>query len=209
MRVDSPGRAVPRRGLLALLLFITLALVALPACRSAGPPKTLYVLGDPSATAPLSIRQTDLPILEVHRVLVPDYLDSTDILSRRANQLVPRRGSRWAERLSVGVMRSLTSALAARLPRMVVVAAQPFKAPQWHVFVDVETFEGRPDGRVTLAASWSIRDGAGTVLLSQRTRIAETVAGRSDSALVAAMTRSIDALAADIAAAVQSLESAA
>lgn len=197
------GRAWSRARLLALApLMVSL----LAACLSAGPPKSLYILGDlPSTTAPAQIRDTDLPVLQVHRVLLPDYLDSTDILVRRGNELVPRRTSRWAERLSVGMQRALTAALAARLPRMAVLSGDPYKPPRWHLFAEVGSFEAQPDGRVTLTAHWSLRDAAGDNRVSAQASIYETLAGTRDGALVAAMTRAVDALAEQLAAAIRSL----
>jgi len=78
----------------------------------------------PTATA-ATVSQTGLPVVELKRVQLPDYLDTTDILERRGNQLVPSSTGRWGERLSAGFSRALTGSLAARLPRMIVTATPP------------------------------------------------------------------------------------
>jgi uncharacterized lipoprotein YmbA len=88
---------------------------------------------------------------------------------------------------------------------MDVIATQPSKMPQWHLFTDIETFEAQADGRVRLTARWSIQDARGRDFLSERTSISQAPSGTGDSVLVAAMTRSINALADAIAGATQSV----
>ena len=72
---------------------------ALLACSLSGPPPAEYALGSLPAATTKTIPQTGFPIVEIKRVQLPDYLDTTDILERRGNQLVPSPTGRWGERL--------------------------------------------------------------------------------------------------------------
>ena len=53
------------------------------------PPPAEYVLGAMPAATATTVKQDGLPVVEVKRVQLPDYLDTTDILERRGNQLDP------------------------------------------------------------------------------------------------------------------------
>ena len=173
-------------------------MVGLAACSGAGPVPAEYVLGTMPATpaTATTVHQTGLPVIELKRVRLPDYLDSTAILERRGNQLVPRATGRWGERLSVGTSRALTAALAARLPRMVVTATPPVERPARQVLVDVADFEAREGHVVVLAARWSITDGSGRqILTAEQTSLVEPIEGTGDSAVAAAMSHAVDGLA--------------
>jgi uncharacterized lipoprotein YmbA len=62
-------------------------------------------------------------VVEVKPVLVPDYLNVSDILVRRGeNALAPSPTGRWGERLSVGATRALAMGLVRRLPGLVVTS---------------------------------------------------------------------------------------
>jgi len=187
----------------ALLAFCGLAILLLPACRS-GPPPAEYILGAmPEATA-TSVPATGLPVVQVKRVQIPDYLDRTDILERRGNELVPSRTSRWGERLSVGMTRALAASLAARLPGMLVIATPAGGRPAREVLVDVAAFESRADQRVVLVARWSVADGVSRqTLSSEQTVLVEPIGGAGDRAVVAAMSHAVEDLADRVAAGIE------
>jgi uncharacterized protein len=181
-----------------LRLFFGAAIFGLAACSGAGPAPAEYVLGT-MLTTPATARtvhQTGLPVVEVKRVRLPDYLDTTDILERRGNQLVPSATGRWGERLSVGMSRALAAALAARLPGMVVTATPPVERPARQVLVDVADFEAKEGHAVVLVARWSITDGAGRqILTAEQTSLVEPIEGTGDSAVAAAMSHAVEQLA--------------
>ncbi len=183
----------------ALLAFCGLAILVLTACRS-GPPPAEYILGTmPEATA-TSVAATGLPLVEVKRVRLPDYLDRTDILERRGNELVPSRTSRWSERLSVDMTRALVASLAARLPGMLVIATPAVGRPAREVLVDVAAFESRADQRVVLVARWSVVDGVSRQTLSSaQTSLVEPIGGAGDRAVVTAMSHAVEDLAVQVA----------
>lgn len=178
------------------------AMFGLAACGMSGPPAAEYVLGGTPAVTPATVPQTSLPVVEVKRVQVPDYLDTTDILRRSGNQLVPSLTGRWGERLSVGMTRAMTASLAARLPS-VVVTATPVGRPAREILVDVAAFEARAD-QVVLVADWTIVDSASNrTLVAEQTSLVEAIAGSGDAALVATMSNEVEQLAGQIAAGIK------
>jgi uncharacterized protein len=188
----------------ALLAFFGLATSLLAACKLAGPPPAEYVLGTLPEPTARSVPETGLPLVEVKRVQLPDYLDRTAMLERRGNQLLPSSTSRWGERLSVGMTRALAASLADRLPGMFVTATPPLGRPARQVLVDVVAFESRADQRVILVARWSIVDAVSRqILASQQTSLVEAVVGSGDEAIVTAMSRAVEDLAGQIAAGIE------
>lgn len=189
-----------RAGLPALF---AAAIVGMMGCSVGGPPPNEYVLGAMPAATATTVPQTGVPIVEVRRVELPDYLDTTDILERKGSQLIPRPTGRWGERLSLGMTRALTASLAARLPNMAVTATPPLVHPARQVFVDVAAFEPRDDHRVVLVAHWTVTDGRQT-LMAEQASLVEPIEGTDDGAIVAAMSRALDTLADRIAAGIES-----
>lgn len=189
---------IPRMALLG-------AVLALTGCGTAGPPPVTYVLG---ASAPHATGAESLlgrPVVEVKPVLLPDYLDTADILIRRGQHVVaPSPTGRWGERLSAGMTRALAAALARRLPALVIVASPPVELPARQVQVDVAAFEPRADGAVGLVAQWRVLDGAGReTLTGERVSLDRPVPGLGDAAVVAAMSDAVEALAEHVAAGVE------
>ena len=195
--------ADPVRRLLALPLFGVLLGVAISGC--AGPPKREYVLGAATASKPASAVQTALPVVQIERVLLPDYLDTRDILTRRDGHVVPSESARWAERLSVGVTRALATSLATQLTGVVVTSAQPVDPPVLRVLVDVIAFELTGDRQVVLAARWTITDGTRrrSLAVEQATLTEPVAAAGGDSAVVAAMSLALEKLANRISAGIE------
>ena len=179
-----------RRLLFGVLLGVVL-------CGCAGPPKQEYVLGAAAAPKAASVVQTALPVVQIERVLLPDYLDTRDILTRRDGRVVPSEFARWAERLSVGVTRVLATSLATQLTGVVVTAAQPVDPPVLRILIDVIAFELTGDGQVVLAARWTIIDGTErrSLAVEQATLTEPVAAMGGDSAIVAAMSLALEKLA--------------
>jgi uncharacterized lipoprotein YmbA len=184
----------------ALTTFLVLGL-ALTGCGLSGAPPVTYVLGRAAGGGGGFEPLVGRAVIEVKRVLVPDYLDVSDIMIRRSEHVVAASPTgRWGDRLSVGVTRALTADLARRLPAFVVTATPPVERPAWQVLVEVEAFEPRADATVILVARWRLVDGAGRDLLAgERVSLMVPVGGGDDAAMVAAMARAVDALAERIA----------
>jgi uncharacterized lipoprotein YmbA len=110
----------------------------------------------PTALAPTTESPTERIV--IRRVVVPDYLDTTDILMRDGTNEVKVNGTgRWDERLSQGLTRALAADLAARLPSYAVVLDTSSPA-QRQVLITVNSLDLWPDGRCVLAATWTIVD---------------------------------------------------
>jgi uncharacterized protein len=184
-----------------------IALLGLSGCLSSPPPRT-YILGYPADAETVTRTEPLRPVVEVKPVSVPDYLDTRDILVRTgANELVASPNGRWGDRLSVGITRALTAALAKRLPNMDVTAAQPISPAAQQVVVDVDTFEIREGGPCLVGARWSIVNGRGRQsATSDYARFAVDANGRNDAAVAAAMTQAVDRFADRIASALTNLQ---
>ena len=179
--------------------------VVLTACGSGRPPPVTYVIGPPPVVSASAQPLIGRRVVEVKPVLLPDYLDVSDLMVRRSdNVVVPSLTGRWGERLSVGVTRALTLDLQQRLPSLVVIRTAPRNWPALQVLVEIEAFEPRADGMVVLAVCWRLVDPASQALVAgERMSLTEPSTGSSDAAIAAGMSRAIDDLAAPIAAAVR------
>lgn len=185
-----------------MLMLATLgaAGLALTAC-SSGPPPVTYVLGTPARDGERVQPLTGRPVVEVKPVLVPDYLDTSDIQLRRdGNVVAPSTTGRWAERLSAGVTRAMATELARRLPGLVVATTVPAERPARQVLAEIQSFEPRSEGVVVLVGRWRVLDGAARdTLAGESVSLTTPLASQRDAEVVAAMTRLIEDLAGRIA----------
>ncbi|WP_299655615.1 PqiC family protein [uncultured Jannaschia sp.] len=175
--------------------------IALGGCANDQPPDT-YVLGRPSSTEAAVETYTDQPVIEVKPVLVPEYLDVTELLVRYPdNRVAPVPDARWGERLSMGATRSLSLDLARRVTGVIITATAPTDPSEGQILVEFETFEARADGVVVLVARWRLLDRrSGDILASERVTLRELYPVPRETAVegaevVSAMTRLIQQLA--------------
>ena len=136
---------------------VTLAIAgALLATACASPPLSLYTLEPPeprSGGAPLGRHAA---AIEVRRVILPDYLDSQDILVRDGSRLDRSPRGRWASRLSVTITHYLTGLMAAHRPDALVTDQPQVRTPDARIFITVSTFDVTRSGTATLEADWTI-----------------------------------------------------
>jgi len=190
-----------------LILVLAAGALGLFGCGPSLPPRTIYVLGTPAPPVeriePISAR----PVIEVKPVLMPDYLDGTDILVRGAgNVMQPSPSGRWGERLSLGATRALAEDLRERLPGYVVTTSAPTAPSSCQLLIDFDSFEQYVNQPVLLIAEWRVLSPASPeTLAGERTSITEAVRGSGDSAVVAAMSQALEDLAGRIAAELQPL----
>jgi uncharacterized lipoprotein YmbA len=93
--------------------------------------------------------------LKLRPVILPDYLDTTDLLTRTGPyKIVASRTGRWGERLSQGVTRTLAADLVHRLQAHVVESGST-QPPSMQIRVTVDAFDVTADTSV-LAANWTI-----------------------------------------------------
>jgi cholesterol transport system auxiliary component len=184
-----------------------LPLLLCAAACSTGPPLRTYVLTPPfdqtAPTPPTSLAgdpMTTKQRLEVRRILVPDYLDSTDILMRSGTDEVKASATgRWGERLSLGLTRALGADLAARMPQYSVVQDGSSNA-QRQLRITINALDLWQNGRCVLAADWSIvdQDSAIPMISGSGTFDSLNAGGATtvtDASLVEAVARTLGKLA--------------
>lgn len=191
------------RGAPRVIGLISIVGIVLMACGRGGPAPVTYVLG-PLATAedrvePLGGR----PLVELKPVLLPDYMDVSEIMVRHpGNVVAPSPTGRWGERLSVGVTRALALYLQRQLPGMVVVSsAAGTDQPVFQILVVLEAFEAQADGRVVLVARWQLVNSADhSVSAPERVSVTELAVNATDAAIAASINRAVEQISIPIAA---------
>jgi len=184
-------------------------LLSVTGCTS-GPPVRIYVLNPPLEPAlgrvtpapppPAAATPGSAAQLQVLRVHVPDYLDTTDILLRDGrNEVKPSTTGRWGERLSEGLTHAVAADLVARMPPDSVVL-DASSDPRRQLLIDVNALDLWPDGRCVLAASWSIVErgpprSAATGSGNFDTSPAGREIGVGDARLIEAVARTVGKLA--------------
>lgn len=183
-------------------------LALLAGCASSSPPPNWHSLvpaAAASAAAPSpqpAARQT----LVVGLVAVPDEVDRPQLVLRNAAG-VPALldGERWSEPLKAQLPRALALGLAPRLPGTLVATAAggSVALPGWRLAVEVQRFElQRGPDRAVLRAVWSLRRADPQAASPNGApQLFETIvpaAAANPTALAAAMTAAVDALAGQI-----------
>ncbi|OUJ12177.1 membrane integrity-associated transporter subunit PqiC [Acetobacter okinawensis] len=143
----------PRRTLLAIMACAPL--LTLAGCAS--PPLRLYTLGVPSdanvSEPHLSSRAATIAI---SRVILPDYLDSQDIITRQGEEILRSARARWATRLSIGVTDLLTNVLSNKRPSELITDQPLADVATMRIQVDISRFDVDTNGVGTLDATWAV-----------------------------------------------------
>ncbi len=158
------------------LILAALSCVAAVLGACASPPLIVYTLeasGEGSAVPPAAGK---IGVVEVSRVLVPDAVDSQDIVVRQGSTLVRSSRGRWATRFSVGATYYLTRQLAQRRPELLFTDQPQIEPPNYRLVVTIGALDVTANGTATLEADWLIvpRDPARP---SQRKRERYTSSG--------------------------------
>jgi uncharacterized lipoprotein YmbA len=178
-------------------------LLCAAAC-SSGPPRRIYLLTPPvNPTAPITNTPSSAgdPMppkqrLEVRRILVPDYLDSTDILMRSGSDEVKVSATgRWGERLSLGLTHAVAADLAARMPQDSIVL-DASSNPQRQLRITITALDLWQNGRCVLAANWSIVDQDSSIPVNSGSGTFDNLSASgattvTDASLVEAVTRTL------------------
>jgi uncharacterized lipoprotein YmbA len=193
-----------------LIELISIALTCVVAGCISGRAQQIYVLNDAADTPRDNEAVVGRTELQLERVLVPDYLDTTEILSRAGeHELHASSSGRWGERLSLGIMHALWADLAIRLPQDRVMLARPVEKSARQILVNVDAFDVRANGHCVLAADWTILDSNRTVVLAAGRGTFIVPSDRSDNAgdaaVVSAMAEALRQLAESIALAAKAL----
>jgi hypothetical protein len=173
------------------------------ACTSGSPPR-IYVLSNAVDTPVEAKSGPEKAVIQLQRILLPDYLDTTDILMRAGqHELRPSPTARWGERLSLGVTHALATDLAARLPLDRVILAYPTDRYARQILVDVDTFDIWPNGHCVLSATWTLIDDKAVLIAGRGTFI--TAPGQEppgDATVVTGMADAVAKLADSLASAI-------
>lgn len=171
---------------------------------------------DPSAFFLLSPTAVSTDAAEVPVVLglgpidVPGYLDRPQIVVRVSENVIDvAESDRWGEPLVENVMHTLRADLSRLLPGSSYVEYPWYEsaAPDYGIAVAIRRFEADLSGAVVLEAKWELTSG-GEVMAGRDSRIEEAAVGPDRAAAVAAQSRALATLAAEIAAAVRSAHAA-
>ena len=185
----------------AALVTATLLLLAAGGCGST--PKTqFYTLGSGLA-APETVPAQAGYRVAVGPVTVPDVVDRPQLVVR----LVPNRVElleqhRWAEPLKSEIPRVIAADLTRLLGAEVSAESRGMDA-EYHVRIEIGSFESLPGDGVALDALWSVRPRAAGAGSTGRTALRVAAEGPGYEALAAAHANALAQLSRDIAAAIR------
>jgi uncharacterized protein len=199
------------------IVVLGLSMALLSACFGSSPQSRFYSLN--SLSSPEAVPRTTSVgqgvILAVGPVVIPDYLDRPEIMTRAGqNEMQVNEYRRWVEDLQSNLSRTIVENLSMLLPaeRYSVIPWMPetqAKVPiKYRVMVDVTRFDAAPGATVFLEADWSVYGKDQEVLMMQKSSISQTISGTDFADVVAAMSKTIEALSRDIAAKVTDLDKA-
>jgi uncharacterized lipoprotein YmbA len=196
--------------MMPLRLLALAALISIAAgCLSHREYRHIYSLEGAADTSSQAAPVAERPVMQLQRVLIPDYLDTTDILLRvGAHEIHESATGRFGERLSLGVTRALRSDLDSRLPLYTIALAQSGDRSARQILVNVEAFDVWPTGRCVLVADWIILEAHHRASLSSDHGIFTSAAvgnNAGDSAIVTAMADAVQQLAGRIASSAEAL----
>ncbi|MFT9016081.1 MAG: PqiC family protein [Acetobacter sp.] len=163
----------------------------------AGPPLRLYTLGMPAdqqnQPPRLSSRATTIAI---SRVVIPDYLDSQDMLVRRGEEIIRSSRSRWATRLSLGITDLITNEISSSHPNQLITDQPLTDVATMRVQVNISRFDVDENGQATLDANWAVLPSdPDKPLIRDRVQLHESGSISTDADVAALMRRMVIKLA--------------
>jgi uncharacterized lipoprotein YmbA len=183
-------------------------LLAAAGCLSLGGgsrPTSFYLLSslDPGEV----VIGSDAVSLGVGPVELPAHLDRPQIVTRaEGNRLELAEFHHWAEPLRDNLTRVLADDLSVLLgtDRVWTYPWRRAAEVDYRVRVEVERFAAGPDPEVHLRGRWILSDAGGRPLATRRSSLRVPVSSLSDyAAVVEAMSRSVEELAGQMAAAIR------
>ncbi len=197
MRMRPSGKRI------ALVLAASLA-AACSFLKAHSDPTRYFVL---TSSAPTSTAAALAVTIGLDHVELPEYLSRSELVTRSAsNQLQIAEYEVWGEPLKEGFARTLRIDVRHELGGAHVVSApfDPAAPPEWAFDVEVQRFERVAGDAAVLEARWSLRDvKRGVVVARKDTSEHQPVADSNAQTAVAALSRDVAALAAEMAAAVR------
>ena len=174
-------------------------------------PSKFFVLAPAGAAAANSIAPTGLsassdPTIGLGPIKLPEYLDRDEVVTRVGpNRLQLSDKDRWAEPLNDNfrqvVAQDLTQSLGTHS-----ITFFPWVGTtrvDYQVIIDVYRFETDPSANAQLVAHWQVLDGSGKLLYASDSNLSEQA--QPGEPVAAALSRTVEGLARQIASAIQSL----
>jgi len=186
-------------------MIILLALTCLlPGCISFGKPspETEYYLLTAEAEVPANLASAaEKQQLSVGPVLIPEFLDRPQIVTRSGSRAQISDQQRWAEPLDTSVLRVVSENLERLYPGWTTVdhLAPPAARADRSLRLDVRRLDGSPGGRVVLDILWQLSDSRSTSApLSGRFQQTLDQGGASHEALARALSQGLVQLCREI-----------
>lgn len=170
-----------------------LAAALLTACAGKSPPVDFFILesGSAAAAALDGSAACKNNRIAVGPVSWPRYLDQPRIVTREeGNRLAFNEFNRWAGSLQDDFSRLVVSELSVLLDseRVTAFSRTARLKPDYRVEIDIQSFEGRLGGDVSVVAKWGIIEHAGGELLAAgTTRLNEAVTAATFTSQVRAL----------------------
>ena len=190
-----------------------LLLLTFMACASNAPSR-FYVLSSLTGTGeePAMASDRRRVTIGVESVELPAYLDRKQIVTRlSANELHLAGFDEWAEPLEDNFTRVLMENLSVLLPAdsFIILHARGPEPADYQVQVEVIRFDGSLAGHASLLARWTIlgQDDK-KIFITRKSAFKEAAGGPGYKALVAAQSRTMEALSREIAGAINGLSGA-
>lgn len=163
----------------------------------ASPPLRLYTLGMPSdqdvQPPHLSARAQTV---QIARVVLPDYLDTQDMVIRNGEEILRSPKSRWATRLSLGITDLITNEISTFHPTILITDQPLADAANLRVQVNVSRFDIDTNGQAVLDAYWAVMpQDPHQPLIRDRAHLTATGSVGSDSDMAGLMRKLVIMLA--------------
>jgi uncharacterized protein len=188
---------------------ILLILFSLGCSRS--PRVNFYTLAPVAGLAAAAVDRP-VPVVSVGPVTLPEVVDRPQLVERiAANRVEILELQRWAEPLKSEIPRLLAADLGMQLGSSRVTSYRQLTGADadYRVLLDIVRFESGPDAQVTVEAIWTIRGLALKVPKTGHSLVRVRPEGAGYDALVAAYSRALATLSADLAGAIRAGDAAA
>lgn len=200
-----------RRRLILTVAAAALGALAAGGCFSPRPdPSKFFVLAPVGAAAnpiaPAGLTASSNPTIGIGPIKLPEYLDRDEVVTRVGpNRLELSDQDRWAEPLDNNFKQVLAQDLTQSLGTH-SIAFYPWPGTtrvDYQVRIDVYRFETDFSANAQLVAHWQVLDGSGKLLYANDSNLSEQA--QPGEPVAAALSRTVDGLARQIASAIQSL----
>lgn len=198
--------------LLVNLAAAGLMALALGGCLAPRPDPSKFFVLTPLGTAaansmaPAGLAASASPTIGLGPIKLPEYLDRDEVVTRAGpNRLEFSDRDRWAEPLDNNFKQVVAQDLT-RLMGTHSITFYPWPGTthiDYQVSIDVYRFETDTGAKARLVAHWQVLDGSGKLLYADDSDVSEQA--QPGEPVAAALSRTVDGLARQIASAIQSL----